>query len=415
MKEVNFGKGRDVGKVLRASILVSDVGWYHRARIKASYRAGVLCVNTIEINNQSEYKEFRALVDEDLTIQRLWVDCNMAWETMISRLRVALANSKADVICVPGWSANYSLAAICWSRENGKRLVMMSESQAEDHVRNRLREAVKSRIVHACDAALVGGEPHRDYVVSLGMARERVFLGYDVVDNAHFTEGTVQARACEHDIRAKHGLPRRYLLASARFIPKKNLPLLIAAYDRAIIGLEDPPDLVILGDGPERSAVEAAIRQTRCPGKIHLPGFRGYDLLPAFYGLSEGFVHVSTSEQWGLVVNEAAAAGLPILLSRPCGAAKHLVREGENGFLVDPYDIADITAKMRQLMTLPPEKRAAMGRASQRIVANWGPERFAEGLAEACRAALAQPPRRLAPWDALLLKALSRRRRRGIE
>ncbi|NJL07916.1 MAG: glycosyltransferase, partial [Methylacidiphilales bacterium] len=324
-------------------------------------------------------------------------------------------HNSLDVVCVPGWSDSAALQAIAWARRAGKRVVVMSDSQAVDFPRTWWREAIKSRLVRACDAALVAGRLHRDYVASLGMPADRVFLGYDAVDNAHFERGAAEARAEGATARARLGLPGRYLLASARFIPKKNLPRMIEAYAAARAGLADPPDLVLLGDGPERPAVEAAIARTGTGSCVHLPGFRSYDLLPAFYGLADGFVHVSTSEQWGLVVNEAAAAGLPLVVSRPCGATSELVRDGENGFVVDPDSVDDIAHALRRLMGLPPEARAAMGEASRRIVADWGPERFASGLMAACEAARAQPARDLMPWDAALIAMLSRRTQgRGV-
>jgi glycosyltransferase involved in cell wall biosynthesis len=241
------------------------------------------------------------------------------------------------------------------------------------------------------------------------MPAERIFLGYDVVDNTHFQTGADLARAEAAALRLRHGLPERYILASARFIRKKNLPRLIEAYGRAISTLDNAPHLVLLGDGPERPAVEAAIARAGVAGRVHLPGFKSYDLLPVFYGLAEVFVHVSTTEQWGLVINEAAASGLPLIVSRACGASGELVRDGMNGFLVDAWSIASISEALRRVMASDCETRAQMATASRRIVADWGPERFASGFAEACAAASAQPKRRLAPWDAALVRTLARR------
>jgi glycosyltransferase involved in cell wall biosynthesis len=263
--------------------------------------------------------------------------------------------------------------------------------------------------VGACDAALVAGERHREYVVALGIPEQRTFLGFDAVDNAHFQCGAAAARADAAALRARHALPERYLLASARFVAKKNLPRLIEAYARAIAGLDKAPDLVLLGDGPERPDVESAIDRAGVIGRVHLPGFKSYELLPVFYGLAEAFVHVSTTEQWGLVINEAAASGLPLIVSRACGATGELLRQDVNGFVVDARDTTSISFALHRMITLIPEARAAMGDASRVIVADWGPARFADGFAAACEAALAQPRRRLAPWDGALLRVLARR------
>ena len=69
---------------------------------------------------------------------------------------------------------------------------------------------------------------------------------------------------------------------------------------------------------------------------VIFPGFIQYDELPAYYGLAKAFIHASTVEQWGLVVNEALAAGLPVLVSERCGCAPDLVREGRERLHLRP-------------------------------------------------------------------------------
>lgn len=391
---------------MRVAIVVSAVPHYYAARLRAlgAVENAVFVINAGGGNGF--YASIRSRELHDIQV----LDLPQSAPHEVYRQTITLLEqNEPDAVAITGWATAESFAAIAWARRNGKRIVVMSDSQAIDAVRSPLREAIKSRVVRACDAALVAGHRSKDYVVSLGMAEDRVFLGYDAVDNTHFAQGAKQVRADAAATRRRLGLPHRYLLASARFIPKKNLPRLIEAYAKAIMGLGDAPDLLILGDGPERDAVEAAIARADIVERVHLPGFRDYELLPAFYSLAEGFVHASTTEQWGLVINEAAAAGLPLVVSTPCGAAIELLREGENGFLVDPAETEDIARALRKLMTLPDEARTRMGEASRSIVAEWGPDRFAEGFMAACAAALAQPARKLAPWDKLLIRALARR------
>ena len=139
-------------------------------------------------------------------------------------------------------------------------------------------------------------------------------------------------------LRQRLGLPERYFLASARFIEKKNLSGLLhayAAYRRATP--DDPWSLVVLGDGELRPELERLRGELGLDDVVSFPGYRSYQELPAYYGLASCFVHASTTEQWGLVVNEAMAAGLPVLVSNRCGCAANLVQEdgvqeGGNGF-----------------------------------------------------------------------------------
>src|SRR6185369_3826531 len=90
--------------------------------------------------------------------------------------------------------------------------------------------------------------------------------------------------------------------------------------------------LVLLGDGPTN--LIRLIADLELQDSVLLPGFKQYEELPTYYGLANAFVHASTSEPWGLVINEAVASGLPVIVSNRCGCAPELVNG--NGFTFDP-------------------------------------------------------------------------------
>jgi 1,2-diacylglycerol 3-alpha-glucosyltransferase len=326
-----------------------------------------------------------------------------AARTSARRFREVLGKARPQAMAVPGWGDPVSLAVIREARIHHLPLVLMSESTAWDEPRVAWKEALKRRIVRAFDAALVGGRPHADYVVQLGMPRERIFLGYDVVDNDHFARPAPGPA----EIGLWNGRP--FFLASARFIAKKNLPRLLRAFARYRERAgSDAWNLVLLGDGPLRAELEALRAQLGLGSSLLMPGFRQYPELPGWYQAASCFVHASTSEQWGLVVNEAMAAGLPVLVSNRCGCAVDLVQEGVNGFTFDPLDVEQL-ARLMHRVAHGEVDRAAMAAASGRIIADWGPERFAAGLKAAVECALAQPRRPISALDRALLWALARR------
>src|SRR5262249_38238680 len=162
-----------------------------------------------------------------------------------------------------------------------------------------------------------------------------IFLGYDAVDNEHFKKGAEKSRNQPTNNEPK--LPQRFFLASARFVREKNLAGLINAFARyrelARTATVDggprtvdckPWDLVLLGDGPLRAELEAQLSALGLQEFVSMPGFKQYDELPPYYGKASAFVHASTIEPWGLVVNEGMASGLPVLVSNRCGCAQDL-------------------------------------------------------------------------------------------
>lgn len=323
-----------------------------------------------------------------------------------SRVAEKLAGLRPDVVAINGWSQPVALALLAWSMERRIPVVVMSESASHDAARAWWREAVKRRIVGLCSTALVGGTPHVSYMENLGMRRAYIFIGYDVVDNAYFADGALRARQDASRLRSELGLPQNYFLASARFIAKKNLPGLLEAYAlyRVSAG-EGAWKLVLLGDGPLKPELQSFAVRLGIEQDLILPGFKQYDALPAYYGLARAFVHASTVEQWGLVVNEAMSAGLPVLVSNRCGCSTDLVVEGENGYAFDPDNVERLSDLLR-LMASEPWHLDGMGQASKRIIADWTPEVFADNMLKACRTALARGASVAGSADRALLWAL---------
>ncbi|HEY2329063.1 MAG TPA: glycosyltransferase, partial [Verrucomicrobiae bacterium] len=274
----------------------------------------------------------------------------------------------------------------------------------------------KSRLVKLCAAGLAGGTPHADYLAQLGLPRGQIFPGYDIVDNGYFSRHADEAREHASAFRRQHGLPEKYFLASARFVEKKNLFRLIKAYARyralaeklEIVNRKPEIwDLVLLGDGPLKADLVQLIADLGLQSCIHLPGFKQYGELPAYFGLAQVFVHASTTEQWGLVVNEAMASGLPVLVSNRCGCAANLVAEGVNGFTFDAANVDELAQRMLKI-SADNFPLAAFGSESRSRIAAWGPERFASGLHDAVAVALKNPPPRAGWLDRLLLQFLLR-------
>jgi 1,2-diacylglycerol 3-alpha-glucosyltransferase len=322
----------------------------------------------------------------------------------------ALEQANPDVVAVNGWNNFGSLVAADCCVRRGIPMVVMSESAHKDEPRTWSKEMIKRRIVAQYSAALVGGQRHVEYLVELGMPRDRIFTGYDVVDNDYFARRTLEIRNSKFEIRKQYGLPENYFLASARFIEKKNLPTLIrayAAYRQKSEACGNPPwDVVLPGDGPLREALNSQLSTLNLHAYVHLPGFKQYDELPVYYAFAKAFVHASTTEQWGLVVNEAIASGLPVIVSERCGCVPELVQC--NGFTFEPTDEHELASLLLRMATLSADERRRLGAASYAIAANFSSERFGEALERAARVAMELAPRRFGVIDRAMLFAASR-------
>ena len=321
------------------------------------------------------------------------------------RLYRCLESEQARAVVIPGWSTPYALLALSWCLKTSTPAVLMADSTVFDKRRTFLGERIKRKLLCLYLAALVGGSHQTEYLNHLGFPELAVFPGYDVVDNAHF--GRLQPGG-----EANRGA-RQSFLVSCRFVRKKNLARLLEGYARYRQGAGSAAwGLVLAGDGPERDKVTEAMRMLNLDDSVCLAGFVQYDGLPALYGRAGAFILPSASdEQWGLVVNEAMAAGLPVLVSNRCGCAPDLVQEGRNGFTFDPYKTEELARLMLRVSSMSGDERAAMGQASREIISRWTPETFATNLMKAVEIALTAPRPKATLVDKALLWALIHRPR----
>jgi glycosyltransferase involved in cell wall biosynthesis len=315
---------------------------------------------------------------------------------------------KPQVLVLSGYSFPESLAALLVAAQRKLPVVMCSESNRHDAPRRPWTEALKRRVLNLAQAGLVGGEPQAAYLQQLGVAPEAIFRGYNAVDNDHFATAH-HWRGQGEQARSQLALPSRYLLAVTRFTEKKNLHGLIQGY--ALWRRHAPVEqqqlsLMILGDGPLRTALEAQVETLGLQDWVLMPGPCSYGDLPSRYGLAEAFIHASTVEQWGWVVTEAMAAGLPVLASSTCGCAPELVQPGVTGLRFDPYSSASIAAAIRWWCELPDAAVKRLAAACPPRVASYGPASFAAGMEAAATYALSAHRRPLNPIDRHLLQRL---------
>jgi glycosyltransferase involved in cell wall biosynthesis len=379
-----FAADRPAGGTL--VLLWRSLGPYHVARAAAASRLfgdrANIRVVVIQICDRENSRDWLPVNDgacQPVAIRTLAPGraLHAATPSLARPLYAQLASLRPVCIAVAGYDRPEMREALRWARRNGAAGVLMSETKWDDRPRPWWRRALAARAARLADSALVSGSAAAEYLVSLGFRRERIFQPYGVVDNAYF-----DARAALVRRNLKDGpIPGRYFLACSRLIEaRKNLNRLFLAYGRYRERTAGVPwKLVVCGDGPDRPKYERFVRDHRIEG-VTFAGFKQLDDLSLYYAHASCFVHPAVNEAWGLVVNEAMASGLPVLVSRRCGCAGDLVRDGVNGFAFDPHDIDALAGRLTAIATSGPEQLMRMRAASQAIVSRWGVDRFASGL-----------------------------------
>ena len=284
---------------------------------------------------------------------------------------------KPDILILNGYREIVTLSALIWSILNCKPVILMSATKEDDAPRTWWVDKIKSFILKGYDAALVGGKPQNRYLEKLGMPSNSIFTGYNVVGNDDFHPNIIKTLPSPHQ--------KPFFLAINRFVHKKNIPRLIAAYAEYRKSTSNEPwDLILCGDGELRCQVEQQITELGLEKYIYLPGFLQQTELLPYFAHASCFIHASTQEQWGLVVNEAMAAGVPVLVSNRCGCFEDLIIEGVNGFGFNPENIQQLTDLMVKV-TSGNVDLEQIGQAALNHIHKFSPDYFARGLEQAVK------------------------------
>ncbi|MBE9166974.1 glycosyltransferase family 4 protein [Pleurocapsales cyanobacterium LEGE 06147] len=369
-------------------ILFSSYGPYHIARLESLKnwtKSLQYQVTGIELaRSQDEYPWITQINNLNFPIISVSKESSLEQikiSNLIQQLLITLKQNNPIALAISGYFKPSMLSALLWCLWHRKPAILFSETTEHDTPRVWWKEQLKSWIIKRYKSALVGGQPQKRYLIKLGMPAEAIFTGYDVVGNDTFHPDRIKS--------LPHPLNQPYFLAINRFVPKKNLFFLISAYAeyRQSAGIS-AWDLVLCGDGQLRPQIEKQIEQLGLENIVHLPGFLQQEELLPYFAHAGCFIHASIQEQWGLVVNEAMAAGLPVLVSNRCGCFEDLIIEGINGFGFDPENSEQLTNLMLKISAKEFDL-AKMGQAALEHIQKFSPDYFARGLMQAVEYAIA--------------------------
>ena len=181
------------------------------------------------------------------------------------------------------------------------------------------------------------------------------------------------------------GIPGPRVVYLGRLARQKDVPTLVRAFGL----LRSPASLVIVGDGPDRPAVDAAVAGLTADvaGRVHRFGFRPHEEVPNLLAAADLLVLPSIYEEMGSVLVEAMQAGVPVVAS-DVGGIPDVVADEVTGLLVPPQDPARLAAALDRLLAAP-DLLALMGAAARRRSQRYSWDELAGRVSDVYSAALA--------------------------
>ncbi|MCS7071668.1 MAG: glycosyltransferase family 4 protein, partial [Anaerolinea sp.] len=287
-----------------------------------------------------------------------------------------IQRGKFDWVIFGGYYHPSYWLALAYCKAARKRVMLWNESNLRDYrIQCIFRKKAKEIMIHAFDRYLVAGTAQLVYLESFGIDRAKIWHAPNAVDVEHFANGSTLHRAHKEAIKADLGITTDVILFVGRLIDEKGVGDLLLALEA--VARHHAVTLVIVGSGPDEDRYKTFVRDRNLP--VIFTGFQQQDILPKFYAIGDIFAFPSRTDQWGLVLNEALACGLPVVASSAAGAVDDLVADGENGFIHSPGDWRAMAEAFTKLLSAP-DLRVRMSMRSKQIITDYTPEKCAEGF-----------------------------------
>ena len=334
--------------------LWDNLGPLHIDRIDACVRhfGDTHTVSAIEMCGQSDVYGWRTGDRGKFEIETVFAGENLSdlsfWRLAPALIRAVRADKGTDyVLCHWNIPAVFMLA--CWLRLKGRRVFTMGCSKFDDKPRRITKEWLKSLMFLPYNGALGSGKRGRDYFRFMGLSADKIAGEYNTVCLDRIRENADFGPFSEASPEEGPDFETRSFLCVARLVEKKNLFRLLDAYARYVSTATTPRRLDICGSGPLEDALRSHAMELGIADRVNFLGFVQTEEISCMMSRALALLLPSAEEQFGNVVPEALAFGLPILISDAAGARDHLVKSGRNGFVVEPDNREGMAYFMSQL------------------------------------------------------------------
>ena len=292
----------------------------------------------------------------------------------------ALKREDPDVVISGGYHHLSSLVALHYARKYGKRFVLWCES----HERSIGLKAFPFNLyrryfVHSSQGFLVPGKKSFDFIQSFGTNGKNIWVAPNAVDNVFFMREAERLRSQMDPRRRDPRFSSHVILYVGRIVESKGILVLLEAFRD--LSKRMKASLVLVGEGQDRAKYSKLCAQNGLKN-VFFEGFKQREELPFYYGLASLLVLPSHRDEWGLVLNEAAASGLPLVATEGSGAAFDLIEEGKNGFRIPVGDSRALKERMVQILSNPGLQKS-MGAYSEKKARAFSPQRCAAGFIRA--------------------------------
>ncbi len=293
-----------------------------------------------------------------------------------------LFKSHTDVILVHGYESMTAWLAVFGAKLLGKKVIWRGEAVSRELQalgKGWVKRILLGTFFKFCDAVMYSCSGNKLYLEDFGIPSNKMFFIPCAVDNKFFSEEFHKLSPKRDEIRRSLGIgvDDFVVLFCARFTERKRPMDLIAA----LTNLNNSRIVALfVGDGPSRQQMEVAVKNGNI--RAHFVGFKNQSEVGRYYSIADVATVISAYDPSPKAMNEAMNFELPIIATNVVGTVPDLVRDGENGFVIDVADVSALANALQKLLN-DPKLRIRMGINSRSLVAEWNYEKNVDGIVSA--------------------------------
>jgi glycosyltransferase involved in cell wall biosynthesis len=296
------------------------------------------------------------------------------WSLIVPQLWSELRSGRYDVLWLHGHNYAANLLALAAAKSVRLPVMMRGETHLglpRQGLKAMLHQPLIGALYSLCDRLLAIGSRNSEFYKAMGVPHNKIFLVPYTVDNDRFMRGALSVGKTA-EIRDRYHIPHDHTLVlyAAKLVARKRPCDLLEAARRVSKTVANPFTIMMVGSGELEQKLRDFCHE-HLLNNVVFTGFVNQSDLVDYYSASDVFVLPSEVEPWGLAVNEAMCAGLPIVASREVGCVPDLVQDGVNGFTLPAGDVEGL-ARALQLLITDKELRLRQGRASLERMEEWG-------------------------------------------
>lgn len=303
-----------------------------------------------------------------------------------SKVIAEIIRQSPHIVILHGYNHMTNLIGWFIAKVIGAKVLMRGDTRPfYHHKKASLKPYIKRFLFRYVDGCLTIGSLNKKYYKSLGVPEDKIHFVPFCVDNEFFDLGSVKVQV-RRGLRMELGIEAKakVVLFVAKLISRKRPADLIAA---VALLKKSHPDVVLVLAGSGNDENSLRLQASNSLVDVRFLGFRNQSELPSIYAMSDVFVLPAEAEPWGLVVNEAMAAGLPVVVSDDVGAAPDLVEGKETGVVYPVGNISRLADALDSLLSSP-EDMSRFGNNARRVIEKWSVTACASGIIDVARKVL---------------------------